>query len=62
MGILRVFFIFLFIYFGRLLISFSKSTFSKISFRNTIRVSNILDPAQARHYVMPDLGLNCLQR
>ena len=25
-------------------------------------VSNILDPDQARHYVGPDLGLNCLQR
>ena len=32
---------------------FSKSTFSKNSFRNTIRVSNSLDP---------DLGPNCLQR
>ena len=47
--------------FCRLLI-FSKSTFSKNSFRNTIRVSNSLDPDQARHYVGPDLDPNCLQR
>ena len=31
-------------------------------FRNTIRVSNSLDPDQARHFVQPDLGPNCLQR
>ena len=30
--------------------------------RNTIRVSNSLDPDQARHYVGPGLGTNCLQR
>ena len=30
--------------------SFSKSTPSKNSFRNTIRVSNNLDPDQARHF------------
>ena len=41
---------------------FSKSTFSKNSFRNTIRVSNSLDSDQDRHYVAPDLGPNCLQR
>ena len=29
--------------------AFSKSTFSKISFRNTIRVANSLDPDQAQH-------------
>ena len=40
---------------------FSKLTFSKNSFRNTIRVSNSFDPGQARHFVRPDLGLNCLQ-
>ena len=28
----------------------------------TIRVSNSLDPDQARHLVGPDLGPNCLQR
>ena len=42
--------------------SFSKSTFSINSFRNTIRVSNILDPDQGQHFVGPDLGPNCLQR
>ena len=31
------------------------------SFRNTIRVSNSLDPNQARQNVGPDLGPNCLQ-
>ena len=25
-------------------------------------MSNSLDPDQARHFVWPDLGLNCLQR
>ena len=44
-------------FFGHLL-----STFSKNSFRNTIRVSNSLDPDQARRFVRPDLGPNCLQR
>ena len=34
----------------------------KKSFRNTIRVSNCLDPNQDRHSVDPDLGPNCLQR
>ena len=37
---------------------FLKSTFLKNSFRNTIRVSNSLDPDQ----VGPDLGPTCLQR
>ena len=41
---------------------FSKSTFSKNSFRNTIRVSNGMDPDQDRLSVGPDLGPNCLQR
>ena len=41
---------------------FSKSTFSKNSLRNTIRVSNSFDPDQTRHFVGPGLGLNCLQR
>ena len=35
---------------------FFKSTFSKKSFRKTIRVSNSLDPDHARHSVGPDLG------
>ena len=41
---------------------FSKSTFLKNSFRNTIRMANSLDPDQARHFIGPDLGPNCLQR
>ena len=41
---------------------FSKLTFSKKSFRNTIPVSNSLDQDQVRHYVGPDLGPNWLQR
>ena len=41
---------------------FSKSTFSKNCFKNTIRVSNSLDPGQARQNVEPDLGSNCLQK
>ena len=40
---------------------FSKSTVSKISFKNTIRVSNSLGLDQAQHFVGPDLGPNCLQ-
>ena len=47
--------------FHRLLI-FSKSTFSKISFRNTVLVSNRLDQDQALHFVGPDLGPICSQR
>ena len=41
---------------------FSKSFFSKTSFRNTIRMSNSLDPDQAPHFVGPDLGPNCLEK
>ena len=44
------------------LLIFSKSISSKISFGNTIRVSNSLDPDQARRFVGPDLGPNCLQK
>ena len=40
---------------------FSKQTFSKNSFMNTIRVSNCLDPDQDQHFVSPGLGPNCLQ-
>ena len=47
--------------FCRLLI-FSKYTFLKNSFRNTISVSNSLNPDQAAHNVGPDLGPNCLPR
>ena len=41
---------------------YSKLTFSKNSFRNTIRMSNGLDPDRDRRSVGPDLGPNCLQR
>ena len=41
---------------------FSKLTFSKKSFRNTIGVSYSLGPDQDRHSVCPDLGPNCLHR
>ena len=51
----------IFLRFWRMLL-FSKSGFSKNSFRNTIRVSNSLDPDQARHFVGPDLVPICLQR
>ena len=34
----------------------------KSSFRNSIRVSNSLDPDQARRKVGPDLDPNCLDR
>ena len=43
------------------LIFITSLTFSKNSFRNTIRVSNSLDPDQTRS-VGPDLGTNHLQR
>ena len=49
-------------FFCRLPIFFSKLTFSKNSFGNTVRVSNSLDPDQAQPFVGPDLGLNCLKR
>ena len=37
---------------------FSNLTFSNIYFRNTIRVSNFLDPHQDWHSVSPSLGPN----
>ena len=36
--------------------------FKKKYFRNSIRVSDGLDPDQDRQNVGPDLGPNCLQR
>ena len=36
---------------------FKITSFILNSFRNTIRVSNCLDPDQDRHFVGPDLGL-----
>ena len=50
---------FIFIY--RLLIFCFKLTCSEESFGKTIRVANRLHPDQARRFVGPDLGLNCLQ-
>ena len=44
------------------LLTFSKLISSKNYFRDTIRVSNGLDPAQDRQNISPDLGPNCLQR
>ena len=41
---------------------FSKSTFLKNSFRNIVRVANSLAPDQARRFVGPDLGPDCLQK
>ena len=41
---------------------FQNQLFQKMSFRNTIRVSDSLDPDQTRRFVGPDLGTNCLQR
>ena len=35
---------------------------SKNYFRNTVRVSNSLDPDKDRHFLGPDLGPNYLQR
>ena len=37
-------------------------TFVKKSFRNTIRVSNGLDPDEDQYSVSPDLEPQCLQR
>ena len=51
---------YIFMSFCRLIFFFSKSSFSKNSFQNTIRVSNSLDADQARH-VRPELDPNCLQ-
>ena len=41
---------------------FSNSTVSENIFRNTIRVSNSLDPDEAEHFVGPDLVPNYLQK
>ena len=41
---------------------FQNQLLNKNAFRNIIRVSNSLDPDQARRFVGPDLGPNCLQR
>ena len=41
---------------------FQNLFFQKNSFRNTSKVSNSLDPDQARHFVGYDLGPDCLKR
>ena len=41
---------------------FQNQVFRKKFLQNAIRVSNSLDPDQARQNVAPDLGPNCLQR
>ena len=43
-------------------IFFQNYFLKKKSSRNTIRMSNSLDPDQARRFVGPDLGPNCLPR
>ena len=40
---------------------FQNNIYEKFFHTNTIRVSSSLDPDQARHFVGPDLGPNCLQ-
>ena len=45
-----------------LLLFFSILTFSRNSSVNSSKVSNSLDPDQARQDIGPDLGLNCLPR
>ena len=41
---------------------FQNQLLKKNYFRDTIRVSNSLDPDQARHFVGPDLAPSYLQR
>ena len=41
---------------------YQNKCFLKISFMNRIRVSNSLEPDQARQNVGPDLAPNCLQK
>ena len=43
-------------------VEFFQNQLFRFFFRNTIWVSNRLDPDQARHVVWPDLGPICLQR
>ena len=48
--------------FCRLLIFFFKINFFEKFFQELPSVSNSLDPYQARQFVRPDLGPNCLQK
>ena len=43
-------------------LNFKINFFLQNSFKNTIRVSNSLDPDQDRPFVGPDLETSCLQR
>ena len=52
---------FFFHYFGVFAEFFFRKKNSKKSFRNTIKVSNGLDPDQDQRFVGPDLHPNCLQ-
>ena len=53
----------IFMLFCRLLIFFQNQLFRKKKMISGIpSVSNRLDPDQARHNVVPDLGPNCLQK
>ena len=49
-------------FFSHLLTFFSNLTLSENYFRNTISVSNSLNPDQARQHVGPDLDENHVQR
>ena len=56
------FFFFFFFFFFLTSVDFYFNFIKKnTSFRNTIRVSNSLDPDQSRRFVGPDLGPNGLQ-
>ena len=44
------------------LLIFFKLKFFTNSFRDKFRVSNSLDPDEAKQNIGPDLGPNCLQR
>ena len=52
---------FVYILFCRLLIFISKLTFSKKIFQGYHQSVKQFDPNQAKHFVGPDLGSNCLQ-
>ena len=43
-------------------VDFFQNQLFRKNFKITFKVSNRLDPDQARHLVGPDLGPNCLQR
>ena len=57
-----LFFFFVFVFFFVFCFVFFVNFLTKYSFRNTIRVSNVLDSNQDRFSVGPDLSPNLLQR